>query len=137
VKLQSTIKIRPDFLYLAPLLNVVMLLMVFFMLNSNFVVRSGERVELPVSTSSLPRGWGAAHAVTITAGEVPRVFLNAEEIPPGELTARLLSLKEEDTNRKVLISADSRTPHGVLMRVQQAIFDAGCEAGIAADSARE
>jgi biopolymer transport protein ExbD len=135
VKLKSTIKIRPDFLYLAPLLNVVMLLMVFFMLNSNFVVRSGERVEQPVSTSSLPRGWGQAHVVTITSGPEPRVFLNAAETPPGELAARLESLKAE--SRKVLISADSMAPHGLLMRVKQAIFDAGCEAGIAADSGHE
>jgi biopolymer transport protein ExbD len=34
MKLHSTIRIRPDFLYLAPLLNVVLLLMVFFLLNS-------------------------------------------------------------------------------------------------------
>jgi hypothetical protein len=32
MKLESTLKVRPDFLYLAPLLNVVGLLLLFFLL---------------------------------------------------------------------------------------------------------
>lgn len=130
MKLYSTIKIRPDFLYLAPLLNVVMLLLVFFMLNSSFVVRSGVRVDLPVTTSSLrPAGRNMDHAVTITSGAEPRVLLNSEEISPGELTERLKSLKKE--SREVVVSADSQAPHGLFIRVCEAIFAAGCDVKIA------
>ena len=130
MKLYSTIKIRPDFLYLAPLLNVVMLLLVFFMLNSSFVVRSGVRVDLPVTTSSLrPSGRGMVHAVTITSGAVPRVLLNSEEISPGDLTEKLLSLKKE--SREVVVSTDSQAPQGLFMRVCEAVFAAGCDVKIA------
>jgi biopolymer transport protein ExbD len=130
VKLYSTIKIRPDFLYLAPLLNVVMLLLVFFMLNSSFVVRSGVRVDLPVTTSSLrPSGRGMVHAVTITSGAVPRVLLNSEEISPGDLTEKLLSLKGE--SREVVVSTDSLAPQGLFMRICEAVFAAGCDVKIA------
>jgi biopolymer transport protein ExbD len=129
VKLESTIKIRPDFLYLAPLINVVMLLLVFFMLNSSFVVRSGERVDLPVTTSSLrPAGRGLEHAVTIMPGAEPRILLNSEEVSPGDLTERLLLLKNE--SREVVISADSHAPVGVLQRVIEAIRAAGCDAKV-------
>jgi biopolymer transport protein ExbD len=137
VKLESTIKIRPDFLYLAPLLNVVMLLMVFFLLSSNFVVRSGVRVDLPVTTSSLPREWGAAHAVTITSGPVPRVLLNSEETSPGDLTGRLMEIKKQTSSRKVVISSASMAPHGLVIRVKQAILDAGCDIAELTDMERE
>ena len=92
MKLQSSIRIRPDFLYLAPLLNVVLLLMVFFPLNSSLVVRSGIRVDLPVSGSSLKQV-ERAHVVTITAEDSPRVLLNSQGIAIGDLPGRLAEVK--------------------------------------------
>ena len=125
MKLESSIRVRPDFLYLAPLLNVVLLLMVFFLLNSNLMVRSGVRVDLPVSGSSL-KLIERAHVVTITGDAVPRILLNNEEISPGDLAARLVTLKKE--SRYVEISADSNAAHGLWQRVMNEIHAAGCDA---------
>lgn len=125
MKLTSTIRIRPDFLYLAPLLNVVFLLMIFFLLTSNLVVRSGTRVDLPVSGSSY-KASERAHLVTITSDSPPRILLNNAEIAPGDLTARLLPLKKD--SRHVIINADSNAPKGLWTRVVSAIAAAGCEA---------
>ncbi len=127
MKLHSTIRIRPDFLYLAPLLNVVLLLMVFFLLNSNLVVRSGYRVDLPVSGSSYKASENA-HIVTITAETPPRIMLNSSEIASGDLTARLAELKKD--SRDVIINTDSNAPMGLWQRVMDAIKAAGCEAYI-------
>lgn len=127
MKLASSIRIRPDFLYLAPLLNAVVLLMVFFLLNSNLVVRSGYRVDLPVGGSSL-KPVERAHIVTITAGNPPQILLNGQEIFAGDITARLLELKKEC--RYVIVSADSMAAHGLVERVKNAIIEAGCDAAI-------
>jgi biopolymer transport protein ExbD len=124
MKLHSSIRIRPDFLYLAPLLNVVLLLMVFFLLNSSLVVRSGFRVDLPVSGSSL-KPVERAHVVTITSQESPRILLNSQEIAVGDLPARLLEVKKE--SRYVIINADSTAAHGLWQRVVNAIAEAGCD----------
>ena len=124
MKLHSTIRLRPDFLYMAPLLNVVLLLMVFFLLNSSLVVRSGYRVDLPVSGSSL-KPIERAHVITITAEDPPRILLNSQEIPAGDLTARLLQLKKE--TRYVVINADQSVAHGLWQRVLNAIVEAGCD----------
>lgn len=125
MKLESTIRIRPDFLYLAPLLNVVLLLMVFFLLNSNLVVRSGMRVDLPPSGSSV-RVSEFPHIVTITGESESRVLLNDEEISLGDLGARLEQLKKATRTRDVIVNADSRAPVGVLWRVREQIHKAGC-----------
>lgn len=123
MKLESTIRVRPDFLYLAPLLNVVLLLMVFFLLNSNLVVSSGVRVDLPPSGSTVKVS-EHAHIITITGDAAPRVFLNNAEISPGDLAAKLEPLKK--ISRDVVVNADSRAPVGVLWRVREQIQKAGC-----------
>jgi biopolymer transport protein ExbD len=127
MKLQSTIRVRPDFLYLAPLLNIVLLMMVFFLLNSSLVVQSGFRVDLPVSGSSL-KPVERAHVVTITAGDVPRVLLNSQETAVGDLPGRLAELKKESReSRYVIVNADSNAAHGLWQRVINAIVEAGCD----------
>jgi biopolymer transport protein ExbD len=123
MKLESTIRVRPDFLYLAPLLNVVLLLMVFFLVNSNLVVRSGMRVDLPVSGSSVKVS-EHAHVVTITGDAEPRVLLNNREISVGDLATDLVELKKE--SRDVAVNADSHAPAGMLLRVWNEVLKAGC-----------
>lgn len=128
MKLESNLTMRPDFLYLAPLLNVVMLLLIFFLLNSNFVVRSGIRVDLPVSASSL-KPVDRAHAITITAGDVPEVWLEERRVGPGDLKSLLEAVLGE--SRYVIISADKAAPFGLVQEVQNAAFAAGCEVAMA------
>ena len=123
MKLESTIRVRPDFLYLAPLLNVVLLLMVFFLMNSNLVVRSGIRVDLPPSGSTV-RVHELAHIVTISGDREAKVLLNDQEISPGDLKARLSELTK--VSRDVVINADSHAPMGLFWRVVEQIQNAGC-----------
>lgn len=124
MKLQSTLTLRPDFLYLAPLLNIVLLLLIFFLLNSNLVVRSGIRVQLPVSQSSL-KLVERAHIITIQAGDTPSVWLNDKPIFTGDLAAALEAVKSE--TRNVVVNADQAVPHGMVQRVQNAVLAAGCD----------
>ena len=124
MKLQSTLTLRPDFLYLAPLLNIVLLLLIFFLLNSTLVVRSGIRVQLPVSQSSL-KLVERAHIITIQAGDTPAVWLNDKPIFTGDLAAALETVKSE--TRNVVVNADQAVPHGMVQRVQNAVLAAGCD----------
>ena len=124
MKLQSNLTLRPDFLYLTPLLNIVLLLLIFFLLNSNMVVRSGIRVELPVSLSSL-KPVERAHTVTITAGETPAFWLDGRQIFTGDLAAALEAVKSE--SRYVIVNADQAVPHGLVQRVQNIVLEAGCD----------
>ena len=123
MKLESTIRVRPDLLYIAPLLNVVLLLMVFFLLNSNLVVRSGIRVDLPVSNSRANINEHAS-VITITGDNPPRLLLNNRETAAGDLVAQLTAHKKE--SRDVVINFDSHAPAGIVVRVINQIKEAGC-----------
>ncbi len=127
MKLENTISFRPDLLYLAPLLNTVLLAILFFLVNSSLVVRSGIRVDLPVAHSSL-KPMERAQVVTVTSGravEGAEVWLNDEKVAIGDLRARL------ELGRKVslyvVVNADAAAPHGVVTRVLNEVIAAGCQ----------
>lgn len=132
MKLTSNLKLRPDFLYLAPLLNVVMLLMIFFLVNSSLVVQGGTRVELPVSASTL-RPLEHAHVLTVTAGVEPEMYFNKEKIFLADLATKLQAGKE--TSRHVIINADALVSHGRVTQLQDIIWAAGCQPAVAASLA--
>ena len=128
MKLTSNLKLRPDFLYLAPLLNVVMLLMIFFLANSALVVQGGTRVELPISGSTL-RPLEHAHVLTVTAAAEPEMYFNKEKVSLSDLRARLEAGREK--SRHVLINADALVSHGLVTQLQDLIWSAGCQPAIA------
>jgi len=51
MKLESTIAERAGFLYITPLFDSVLLVLVFFIFSSNIVSKSGVAVALPTSNS--------------------------------------------------------------------------------------
>lgn len=133
MKLTSNIKLRPDFLYLAPLLNVIMLLLIFFLVNSSLVVQGGTRVELPLSASAL-KPLERAHVLTVTAGSVPAYYFNKEKIELADLSKKLQLNRE--TSRHVIISADLLVSHGMIVKIQDMIWAAGCQPAIATSLAQ-
>lgn len=128
MKLTSTLKLRPDFLYLAPLLNVVILLLIFFLVNSSLVVQGGSRIELPLSPSSL-RAMERAHVVAIPAGDEAEIYFNRKKTTLAELPNLLK--KERAKCRQVIVSADALVSHGRVMDIQNMIWAAGCQPAVA------
>jgi hypothetical protein len=53
MKLESNLPKQSPWLYTAPLLNTILLLLVYFLFTSDFVVQSGITVEPPQSNSRL------------------------------------------------------------------------------------
>ena len=115
----------------APLLNVVLLLFIFFALGSAFVLQPGIKVDLPRS----PFVVGApAQSVILTllaapdhrdpatgqmvAGESP-LFFNDEPLPLADLPTRLDSVGSARglEGKTLLIRADRSVPNGLLVEV--------------------
>jgi biopolymer transport protein ExbD len=165
MKLQSTLKLRPDFLFVAPLLNVVLLLLIFFLVTSSLVVQGGVRVELPISASTL-RSMDHAHVLTVTAQRAPTaapvkpapavtkeatsaleaavvppensepmLYLNREKITLAALPQRLKDPAITNVSRQVIINADVLVSHGRVIELQDIIYAAGCQPAIATSQA--
>lgn len=124
MKLESTLRDNAGFLYTAPLMDVVLLLLVFFLLGSSFVLKSGVSVTVPTSEASLPP-ISASHVVTILPGASPELYFNEHKVTLDQLGT---FLDEASPNvRHVIIRADQMAPHGLVMKVSNIVHSHGLE----------
>jgi len=114
LKLESTITEKAGFLYLAPMMDAVLLLLVFFVFGSNFVVKSGVKVNLPSSDSSLPSD-RTSHIITIIKGNSPQIYFNESRVDMAQLNARLLAGKA--ASNQVTILADRDAYYGEVLEI--------------------
>jgi biopolymer transport protein ExbD len=100
-------------LNLVSLIDVVLMLVVFFMLSSTFVDESSLRIRLPeVTTRDAAAPVGDALVVTVTEAGGYRV--NGRELinaSADTLRAALLRVAGEDRTATVTIRADARATH--------------------------
>lgn len=100
-------------LNLVSLIDVVLMLVVFFMLSSTFVDESSLRIRLPeVTTRDAGATVGDALVVTVTEAGGYRV--NGRELinaSADTLRAALLRVAGEDRTATVTIRADARATH--------------------------
>jgi biopolymer transport protein ExbD len=122
MKLESTLHTKPGMGYIAPLLDVVMLLLIFFLLSSQFIQRSGFAVDLPFSRSTL-ESLADADVITIPSGTVELVLLNDSRVAVAELGKKLLDRAILD--RQIVIRADKATAHGRVVNIINIARDAG------------
>jgi biopolymer transport protein ExbD len=100
---------------MTPLIDVVFLLIIFFMLTSSFVHVSGIRVRLPNAESAKKVDLNTGFTVEIDARG--RFFVNEEEISLQALMGLFEQHKKETT---VTISADKQVEFEAVMQVWDA-----------------
>ncbi len=115
MKLESHLPQQTFWLYLAPVLNVLLVLLIFFLLGSTFVIQSGVSVKLPESASRLS-GFDRAQVITVAASAESALYFNGRPVTLDGLRKGLEEKKRE--GRRAIVHADVMAPSG---RVQQAI----------------
>jgi len=88
---------------LSSLTDIVMLLLIFFLLSSSFIIQPGIKVRLPQSDTSETTD---VKNITITISKDGLVYLNDEEVTITELPARWRQLMVLDPELPVIIKAD-------------------------------
>ena len=106
-------------LYTGPLIDVILLLIIFFLFGSNLILKSGVEVRLPSSSSVLPAAEDA-HIVTLIANETSEFFFNDERIDLDQLDSHLVeAIKRSD---QVILLGDKRVPYGVVMEISEVLL---------------
>lgn len=112
---------------LTPLVDIVFLLLIFFMVTSTFAREQSLNVELPEVSSASGKTDGPSPLV-ISISETGATIIEGKEVPPAELMARLkdITQKNNDLPRTaVVVRADKKTPHGQVVKVLDACDRAG------------
>jgi biopolymer transport protein ExbD len=107
----------------APLVNVVFLLLLFFVLNSQFVMQSGVPVILPSSGGYPVRNSFQSLVVTVTRDDL--LFFNDQPIPMDKLEQTLREAVQQGRGRELIIRAGSQVSIGTEVEIMSAANRAG------------
>lgn len=109
---------------LVPLINIVFLLLIFFMLAGTFTRPELFRVEPPRSLSeALP----AEEALDLLVAADGRLALDGEAVSDDSLVPALRQIRQGDPQMRLQIKADADTPSRRLMAVMDLLRQAGVE----------
>jgi len=116
-------RLRPR-LSVAPLVDVVFLLLIFFLLTSSFDKREAMQLDLPTAQSGPPVE-EAAIRVSLSADGSTQV--NGRSVPAADLKAELERRLDagQVAAAGVHLRADREVPVGELVRVMDAVRQAG------------
>ncbi|MGB2630514.1 MAG: biopolymer transporter ExbD [Candidatus Omnitrophota bacterium] len=112
MKFKRKVFLEKGNLDIAPLIDVVFLLLIFFMLTSSFIFQPGIRVNLPKAVTS-----EILHKellIVVVTGE-NEVFINERPVSRDELISRITLAAKGD--RSLLIKADKDADLGKVIEI--------------------
>jgi len=108
---------------LTPLVDVVFLLLIFFMLSTTFIVAPGIKVKLPTSSSTEISREKKEFRVVITKDD--KIFVEQKLVSIEELGKYLTKGARESREGMVIIQADERVRHGKVVEVMDVAKTSG------------
>jgi len=125
MKFQANRREEPD-VNLTPLIDVVFLLLIFFMVSTTFNRETEIAIELPEASGEILQD--ERKVVEISIDSEGRFFVNQQEV----INTRLETLKQaiaraagDEDKPQVILSADRRTPHQAVITAMDAARQLG------------
>lgn len=100
---------------ITPLVDMVFLLLIFFMLSTTFIVTPGIKVNLP--RASAEKVTREKKEVRLVITKDNRVFLERRLVTLQELERRLKGAAQKNPQTMVVIQADAKSLHGKVVEV--------------------
>ena len=113
---------------LTPLIDCVFLLLIFFMVTTVFIHARGLDVDLPRASQATEQQ--EKKDINIIVERDGRIEIGGEEVPPGELRARIERAMVENRNDNVIIQGDRDVAQSRVVEVVDAAKGVGVK-GIA------
>jgi biopolymer transport protein ExbD len=107
---------------LTSLIDIVFLLLVYFLLTTNFMVDEGIKVKLPQAQAAAPQ---TQQEITIYVDKEGRSYLMNQEIPLDLLFKRLKEMIGEQEDRLVVVKADRSVILNKVVKVMDVAKSAG------------
>ncbi len=109
---------------MTPLVDVVFLLLIFFMLSTSLSVNPGIKIDLPKASAEQVKKKKITLRVAVEAGG--RIFLEGKKLSLAQLREKFKAVeKEHGDEALVVIEADKKVYHGLVVKVMDAAKSAG------------
>ena len=122
MQMRSGKKKRSLILNLTSLIDVLFLLLIFFMISTTFLSQPAIKLELPQAENAEIVRQTPTVVYIDPAG---RVYLNDEPMEPALLGEALKMRLAGDLEKAVVLKADSRVSHGTVIDILDVIKGAG------------
>jgi len=121
MKIRAQNKVLDTFSF-SSLTDIVMLLLIFFLLSSTFIIQPGIKVKLPLSDTAESTD---EKSITITLTKKGLIYLNQNQVSITDLPAKWNQLMATNPEQAIIIRADK----GVTIEQTVAILDIGKKVG--------
>ena len=107
---------------LTSLIDIIFMLLIYFMLTTNFIVEEGIKVKLPNAQASAPQ---VKQEITVFVDKEGTTYISNKEIPIDTLYARIKEMIGNNTDRLVVVKADKTVVLNKAVRVMDIAKAAG------------
>ena len=102
------------FINITSLIDVIFMMLLFFMITSTFLEQPGIKLELPAARTSVN---AEPQEVVLTVDKKGELFLNRQPVTLAELEAEIRKVMPEMKDGALVLKADQEITHGLVVRV--------------------
>jgi biopolymer transport protein ExbD len=107
---------------ITPMLDVVFIMLIFFIVTASFVKESGIEVYRPSAVTAVVKEQGNILVAITSAGQI---WIDRRQVDPRAVRANIERLHAENPQGSVVIQADRESRNDTLVRVMDASRRAG------------
>ena len=107
---------------MTPMLDVVFIMLIFFIVTASFVKESGIDVNRPDAATAVKKERGNILVAISSSGQI---WIDKRQVDPRALRANIERLHAENPQGSVVIQADKDSKNGLLVQVMDAARLAG------------
>ena len=111
-----------DAVNLTPMLDVVFIMLIFFIVTASFVKESGIDVNRPNAATAERKEKGN---ILVAISEDNQIWIDRRQVDPRALRANIERMHAENPNGAVVIQADEESKNKLLVLVMDAARGAG------------
>ncbi|MFQ5640216.1 MAG: ExbD/TolR family protein [bacterium] len=115
-------KKRKQLINITSLIDVLFLLLIFFMISSTFLEQPGIKLELPHADSAVVT---EQRDYVLFIDHEGKMFLNQDEVSTDNLASRLKEALPSMKDGALILKADQDATHGVVVRVMDMAKQSG------------
>lgn len=109
---------------MTPMLDIVFIMLIFFIVTTSFVKEAGIDVQKPKAANASKK---PSANIFIAVRENGEIWMDKRVVDVERVSANIEKLLAEQPTDIVIIQADKKAEHGVVVKVMDAIKDAGID----------